>query len=308
MTRAVRRGRLNAFLFPSLYTWFPVIGMPTIVGIHDTMVEDLPELTVPSRRDRVATNIKHRAGVRTATTLFTVSESARRAITARLGISPDRLRIVPEAPDPVFAPRAGAALASGLEAVGLEPDRRFFLFFGGISPHKNVETLIDAYAALRTARGEAALLVLVGELEESAYASAAASVRERIAQHGLESAVRLPGYVSDETLACLCTAATGVVLPSLAEGFGLPAVEAAACGAPLALSELDAHRETLGDAALFFQPTDVHALTGILVRLLDDEPLRHSLSAAGRKAVAWRTWDAAAEELSALIATTARPA
>jgi glycosyltransferase involved in cell wall biosynthesis len=306
LTNAVRSRHLDAFLFPSLYTWFPVVGTPTIVGVHDAMAEELPELISPSRRDRIALQLKHRAGIRTATTLFTVSETARRAITARFEIPAGRLRIVPEAPDPVFAPRNGPALISGLAAAGLAPGEEFFLFFGGISPHKNVETLVDAYAALRREQKTPPLLVLVGELEESAYASAAASVRERILRHGVEASVRLPGYVSDETLACLCTAATAVVLPSLAEGFGLPAVEAAACGAPLALSELDAHRETLGDAALFFPPTDVAALTDTLARLAADEPLRLSLSARGHARVAGRSWEHAAAALSAVISATVR--
>lgn len=303
--RAVRREGLAAFLFPSLYTWFPVIGTPTIVGVHDTMIEELPLLTVPSRRDRLAVMLKHRLGIGLAATLFTVSEYSRRSITARLGIRPDRLHLVPEAADPVFAPRCGGALTAGLASTGLAPDDRFFLFFGGISPHKNIETLIEAYAALRRVRGSSTpRLVLVGELEGSAYLSAAASIRERIARHDLASSVCLPGYVSDETLACLCSAATAVVLPSLAEGFGLPAVEAAACGAPLALSMLDAHRETMGDAALYFAPDDVATLTSILERLASDDELRRDLAERARARVAGRTWDAAARSLARIIAVT----
>jgi glycosyltransferase involved in cell wall biosynthesis len=308
LTGAVRRERLDVFLFPSLYTWFPVVGTPTVVGIHDTMIEDLPELTVPRWQERVAVNIKHRAGIGLASTLFTVSECARRAITARFRIPPARLHVVPEAADSIFAPRAGDALTAGLASAGLAPGDRFFLFFGGISPHKNVEALIDAYALLRAERGEnAPSLVLVGELESSAYLSSAASVRDRIARHNLGGAVRLPGYVSDETLACLCSAATAVVLPSLAEGFGLPAVEAAACGAPLALSELEAHRETLGEAALYFPAGDIRALTAALARLDRDEDLRRTLSDGARAAVANRTWDTAARELARLLSMTARP-
>jgi glycosyltransferase involved in cell wall biosynthesis len=304
LSGAVRRERVDAFLFPSLYTWFPVVGTPTAVGIHDTMIEDLPHLTVPRWRDRVAVNVKHRAGIRSARALFTVSECARRAIVARFQIAHDRLHLVPEAPDPVFAPRHGTLLMSGLASSGLGPEDRFFLFFGGVSPHKNIEALIDAYARLRLRSAGAPLLVIVGELESSAYASSAASVRERIAHHGLGGAVRLPGYVSDETLAALCTAATAVVLPSLAEGFGLPAVEAAACGAPLAVSDLDAHRETLGDAALYFPPTDVDAIAAALERLSIDEDLRRRLSVSARAAVAGRTWDAAAHALATVIAAT----
>ena len=131
-------------------------------------------------------------------------------------------------------------------------------------------------------------------------------MRERIARHGLADSVRLPGFVSDEALACLYSGAVGVVIPSLAEGFGLPAVEAAACGAAVALSDLPPHRETLGTAALFFPPTDVEALAAILDRLSGDEALRSEVAAQARHAVSGLTWDAAAAELRTLIREAAR--
>jgi glycosyltransferase involved in cell wall biosynthesis len=307
LTRAVRADRLDAFLFPSVYTYFPVVGTPTVIGLHDTIVEDLPGLTVPSRRERVAAVLKHRIAVRRATRLFTVSEASRAAIAAHFGLAPERLRVVPEAPDPVFTPRTGDRLAAGLGEAGLEVDDRYFLYAGGISPHKNVETLIEAYAlSSRRVASTVPLLVLVGDLESEAYLSSAASVRARIAARGLEGRVRLPGFVSDEALACLYSGATAVVIPSLAEGFGLPAVEAAACGAAVALSDLPPHRETLGGAALFFPADDVEALAAILDQLAADEELRRDVARRCRDAVSGLTWDAAAAELRTLIREAAR--
>ena len=96
------------------------------------------------------------------------------------------------------------------------------------------------------------------------------------------------------------------VIPSLAEGFGLPAVEAAACGAPLVLSDLEAHRETSGDAALYFSPTDRRALTEVLARVAGDDALQRDLSAKALAASRTRTWDAAADALARLVAGTAR--
>lgn len=304
LTRAVRRDRPDAFLFPSLYTWFPVVGTPTVVGVHDTIAEDNPELTAPSRRERAFLRLKHGLAIRRAARLFTVSEASRRAVSARYEVAPGALRVVPEAPDPVFGPRSEEALRAGLAPVGLTPDRLFFVFAGGISPHKNVEALVDAYALLHRG-GQAPALVLAGDLESEAYLSSAASVRDRIARNGLDGDVLLPGFVSDETLACLYAAATAVVIPSLAEGFGLPAVEAAACGAAVALSDLPPHRETLDGAALFFDPRDVAAIAAALARLAADEELRHTLGGRARAAVGRLTWDAAARELRALIGEAA---
>jgi glycosyltransferase involved in cell wall biosynthesis len=96
------------------------------------------------------------------------------------------------------------------------------------------------------------------------------------------------------------------VCPSLAEGFGLPPVEAAACGAATVLSDIPAHRETLGEAALFFPPRDVEALRAQLVRVLADEEERRRLGAAGRVAVARLSWDASAAALQELVHEVAR--
>jgi glycosyltransferase involved in cell wall biosynthesis len=305
LRRAVRTERLDAFLFPSVYTYFPVARVPTLVGFHDTILEDHPELTVPGWPARAKVRLKHAAAARRAGCLFTVSEASRAALAARMRVPPERFGLVPEAPDAIFAPRAPEALAAGLATVDLSPEDDFFVFAGGISPHKNVERLVDAYAALLEQGGHTPLLVLVGELEGAAFLSSAQSVRRRIAHHQLESRVRLPGFVTDETLACLYGGATAVVIPSLAEGFGLPAVEAAACGAPVLLSDLGPHRETLGHAALFFPATDTGALTEGLAKLARDEVLRAAVGRRCRDAVSSLTWDAAAVRLRELLLRTA---
>jgi glycosyltransferase involved in cell wall biosynthesis len=300
LTSAVRRDRLDAFLFPSLQTYFPVVATPTVVGLHDTIPEELPQLAMGSRRARTFWRAKQGLAIRRARRLFTVSEASRQALATRLRLAPERLAVVPEAPDPVFAARSPEEIARSRRAVGLKTDEPYLLYAGGISPHKDVETLIDAFANVRRAR-----LVLVGDLESETYVSAAASVRERIAEHGVGDDVLLPGYVDDETLAGLYSGASAVVIPSLGEGFGLPAVEAARCGAPLVLSDLPAHRETMDGAALYFPPGNADALASRLREVLS-EP--RDLGERARRAVAGRNWDPAAERLRTLIADAVRPA
>jgi glycosyltransferase involved in cell wall biosynthesis len=297
---AVSRDRPDVFLFPSLYTYFPVIGMPTVVGVHDTIAEDHPHLTLPTRRARAYWSAKRRLALRRATRLFTVSQAARTALVERFGLREDRVAVIPEAPAPPFRPRAGAEVETALAALGLRT-RSYFLFAGGISPHKNLETLLDAYSKLREARDAVPPLVLVGDLDDDSYLSCADRVRRQIETLELGEHVRLPGFVADETLACLYSGATCVVLPSRAEGFGLPAVEAAACGAPLVLSDLPAHRETLDGAALFVRPTDVDGFAAALGRVLDDETERDRLAHKGQEAVAHLSWDAAADAVRRLL-------
>lgn len=298
MMLAVRRDRPDVFLFPSMYTYFPVVGTPTVVGVHDAIPFELPELTVPGTRARLFSRAKERLALAQATRLFTVSEASRRAIAAGMGVSRERLTIVPEAPDPVFQPASGEAIRGARAAVGLRDGEHYLLYAGGISPHKNLETLITALARLAPPRPR---LVAVGDLEREVYVSAASAVRARIAALGLESDVTLPGFVPDETLAALYTGARVVVIPSLAEGFGLPAVEAAACGAPLLLSDIAPHRETLGQAAVFFPPRSPERLAEELERLLADGLARREVGRRCREAVAGLSWNATADVLRDLL-------
>jgi glycosyltransferase involved in cell wall biosynthesis len=303
-TRTTRREGFDAILFPSLHTWFPVPRTPTVIGIHDTISKDLPGLAFPRRRDRALWGLKQRIAVRGARRVFTVSEAARDALHERLGLPRERVAVVPEAPDPVFSPRPPSEVAATQVEIGVP--ERYVLYAGGISPHKNVTGLVDAYAALVRRIADAPSLVLVGALEGETFASAAVDVRERIARHGLESRVVLPGFVTDETLARLYTGATVVVNPSLGEGFGLPAVEAGACGAALVLSDLPAHRESLGDAAIFVTAGDTDALVDALERVLGNEELRRSLGRRANERVSARTWDAAGAALAELLQEAAR--
>ena len=294
------RERLDAFVFPSVFTYFPVFGVPKVVGVHDATASEFPELVLPSRRARTLWAIKQRLAVDTAAGLFTPSESASRSICDHLGVPRRRLRVIPEAPAPVFHPRDEDEQARALAPLGLDAGPGFLLNAGGVNPHKNLERLIDAYALLRHELDGGPRLVIVGALERS-YVSAWDRVRCRVAELGLEEHVVFPGFVPDATLACLYSAATAVVIPSLAEGFGLPAVEAAACGTATVLSDLGSHRESLGDAALYAAPTDTHALARQMIRVTTDDRLRARLGAEARASVARLSWDRTASDLRALI-------
>ena len=144
-------------------------------------------------------------------------------------------------------------------------------------------------------------LVVAGALDHTFLSAADSGRLPSIVELGLWEDVLLPGFVSDDALACLYTGAAAVVMPSLAEGFGLPAVEAAACGAPVVLSDIPAHRETLGDEALFFAPRDAVELSERILRLLGSDMLRRSLAERGHRRVARLNWDASAEALRKLL-------
>jgi glycosyltransferase involved in cell wall biosynthesis len=302
LTRAVREEEVDVFLFPSLHTYFPVRGVPTVVGLHDAIAAQLPRLALGGRRAELLWRAKQALAVRRATRLFTVSSASQQALSRWLKLTPERLALVPEAADPVFHPRSEREVAAALEALRLDPARPLLVYAAGISPHKNVETLLDAYAVLCREVGPAPQLVLAGELSYDSYLSAADAMRARINALALEGKVITPGFVSDDTLACLYSAATAAVVPSLAEGFGLPAVEAAACRTAVVLSDLPAHRESLDGAALYFPATDASALAERLQSLVCDHELNESFRERAHRAASRLSWDVSARRLRDVIA------
>jgi glycosyltransferase involved in cell wall biosynthesis len=301
LTLAVRPRELDVFLSPSVHSYFPVLRVPSVVGLHDANAMTHPRLVLPSRRSRALWRMKQALAVRRAARLFTVSQASRAAISDHLGLAARTVAVVPEAPDPAFFPQPPEAIETALRELGLSREAGYFVFAAGISPHKGVESLVEAYALLRGRSRSLPPLVLAGSLG-GPYVSAAGSVRRRITALGLAESVRLTGFVSDRQLACLYSGATAAIVPSLSEGFGLPAVEAAACEAPVVLSDIRPHRETLGDVALFFPPGDAPALCERLGRLLDAPGERPVLGRRARAAAARLSWDESGRRLYALLA------
>lgn len=301
LSRAASRARLDVMLFPSIYTWFPVVGTPTVVGVHDLIAEELPELTFPSRTARARWRLKRSTAMRSARRVFTVSETSRALIADRLGVPAERIAVVPEAPEGVFGPRSEEAIAAELGPLGLGSGASYIVYAGGVSPHKRLDVLFDAFATLVSRVVPAPRLVVVGALDDETYLSSADAVRTKVAELGLAERVILPGHVADETLACLYAGALAFVSPSASEGFGLPAVEAAASGTALVLSDIPAHRESLGESALYVPVGDNERLADALLRIVGDGQLRRRLGEEARARVAGLTWDAAGRRLEEVL-------
>ncbi len=303
-----RASPLDVMLYPSLHTWFPARGVPSVVGVHDAIAKRHPELTFATRSSRLAWTVKERAAIRAATRVFSVSEAARGDIADAFALDPRRIAVIPEAPDPVFRPPPVELRGTLLGTLGLEADGFLLCAPGGISPHKGVETVVGAYARLRSESRGLPPLVVVGSLHDGPYHSAASEIVSLVGSLGLEQDVHLPGFVPDETLAALYAGALVVVNASRAEGFGLPAVEAAACGAAVVVSDLPAHRETLDGAAVFSPPGDVEALATAIAGLLADDDARAEVARSCEAAVRTLTWAETGERLGALLREVVRRA
>jgi glycosyltransferase involved in cell wall biosynthesis len=304
MTQAARRARCDAFFFPSTYTWFPVPGTRTVVTVHDAIAEQQPGEVVPDRRSRVLWTLKQRAALRTARRVVTVSEAARDDLERVLRVQPDRLCVIHEAPDARFRPMERAERAGTLARHGLEPADPYVLYVGGISPHKNLEVLIDAFGRVAAEHATVKLL-LVGDTDDDPFLSSTQSVRAAIAGSSARPRIALTGYLPDDDLVALYSGAVACVLPSLGEGFGLTAAESAACGTPVIASAIPALRELLGDTAIYAPATRPDRLAEGIRQLLDDPVMRERLSVATRARAATWSWSAAAETTVSLLEAVA---
>lgn len=304
MGRAVSRYPLDLFFFPSVYTFFPLLHpIPAVVAIHDVIAEHHPEMVFARRRFALFWRIKLAIAIRQARLILTVSDYARRGIVEYFRLPPERVRVIVEAPDPIFRPLSSPRdPADLLPAAALPRGGRYLLYVGGLSPHKNLSLLIEAYRRL-VASGEFRdlRLLLVGDYVGDMFYSAYEGLRATVAQHGLEGRVCFTGFVPDEALVDLYNRTELLVLPSLEEGFGLPAFEAAACGTPVVASEAGPMAALLGPAVWTFPPRDVDALTDGLRALLRNPGRRRAMGVEGRRRAQTFSWERAAAEVHAIF-------
>ena len=295
MGRAASRTRLDLFYFPASYTFYPVWNCPRrVVTLHDTLALSRPELVFPTRRGRLAWALKEHAAVRWADRVVTVSEASRRDLIAWFRLDEGRVAVVGEGPAPVFRPsKMDTPSREVLSKYHIDPGSPYLLYVGGLSPHKNLPRLIEAFAS---SAPTGVRLVLVGDLGD-VFHTHVPELREAIARHGLEGRATFTGFVPDADLARLYGQAVALVQPSILEGFGLPPVEAMACGTPVLHSTAGSLPEVIGDAGIGFDPTDVVALGAAIARICGDDGLRATLAgrALGRSQA--HTWAGAARSL-----------
>ncbi|MDQ3898200.1 MAG: glycosyltransferase family 4 protein [Actinomycetota bacterium] len=295
MSAAVPRLKSDVFFFPASYSYFPVLGPPVVVTVHDAIAERLPHLTLPSRADRLRWRLKQKAAMRQAAAVMTVSRASRRAIEETLGVASDRLHVVREAADPMFRSLRPPERAARLRRFGAAARSPYLLYVGGISPHKNLEVLIEAFERVAPDHPDLHLL-LAGDTDDDPFLSSIDSVRAALSASPVRDRIRLLGFVSDDELVALYGAAVATALPSLGEGFGLTAAESAACGTPVVTSEDPALVELLGDAALTAPATSVDGFARHFSRLVSDAGHRAAVAEAVRRKAAEWSWASTADQ------------
>ena len=309
LTRAVAAHPSDVFFSPSVYTYFPLPPrIRSVVTVHDAIAERFPELTLPSPRARLFWKAKVSLALWQATTVLTVSDFAANEIAEVLGVPRARLRVAVEAPSPVYRPSTSpAAIAAVAARLGLPPGARWIMYVGGFSPHKNVHLLAAAHGRLLARLGDATpWLVLVGKLSGDPFHGAQGQIRAAIEEAGTAVRVLWPGFVSDEDLRELHSASIALALPSMNEGFGLPAVEAAACGSPVVATTASPLPQLLAGGGVFVAPGDLDGLTEALWQLTTDAAAHATLSAAALARASALSWRTCATQAMAALAEAAR--
>ena len=287
---AAWRDRLD--LLHATYTLPPLLPCRSVVTVHDVSYRLFPRAFSP--RDRLLLSLAVPLSMRRADRVITVSEASRRDILRLYGLPPTKVVAIPNGVEDRFQPvDAASRLAAVRQRHGLP--ERFILALGNLQPRKNLRRLVAAYALLRHQYGIRHQLVLAGKplWREGA-------IYRAIERHGLVGDVVTTGYVDDANLPALYSAADLFVYPSLYEGFGLPPLEAMACGTPVVAGATSSLPEVVGEAALLVEPTDVAALAAAIARLLRDDELHRHLGAAGRERAARFSWETAARQTAAV--------
>jgi alpha-1,3-rhamnosyl/mannosyltransferase len=264
--RPARAGRRDAYDV----VWHPWNGMrfrslaPSLVTIYDAFAFDDPQ---PEPISRWREQAPIRRAARTATKIATISAWSRGRLIDALGVEPERIAVIPLAPDPYFTPGDDAAVPSALTG------RRYVLMVGAREPRKNARTLIAACARALDRQSE--MLAIVGKLSSDDA--------RLVADLGVAACEIEAG---DEALRTLYRHAAALAVPSSAEGFGLVVVEGMACGVPVLAAAAAALPEAAGDAAQLIEPFDVEAWSRAIRRVLDVRAWADRLRAAGLAHVA----------------------
>lgn len=303
VSAAIRRARVDLIYFPTDYTYVPFyVGVPRLVTIHDTIFDQFPHLVFPSLRSKIFYHAKVRSGIRQARLLITVSEFSHRQLVKRLRIPGSRLRLVSEAADPTFRPIESPRANQLMRQWGIPGDARCLVYVGGFSPHKNLSMLLDVVRGLLERDGFGDLkLVLVGDYTGDSFYSCYGELARQVQRDRLQEHVIFTGRVEDEDLVVLLNRCHALVLPSFCEGFGLPAVEAAACGRPVLATTQSPLPQLLGEGMLAVDPADRAGWLNSIERVLTDDGLRRRMGQAALAAASQLSWKNSARQLLAVF-------
>ncbi len=279
-------GPVDLVHFPSFIAR-PLRYAGAVATIHDLAHLRMPECAEP--RNAAFLNAHLPRTLERARLVLADSEFTAREIEGLFGYPRGRIRVTHLGVDGRFSPRGEAEKEGARRRHGLPPE--FILCVGTIEPRKNIGALLDAYRLLREGGGDLPPLVLIGG---GGWRDEEGRVERRIASPPLRGSVCRLRYIGHDELPAIYSSARLFVFPALYEGFGLPPLEAMACGTPVVCSDAASMPEVVGDAALLVPPRDAGRLAAAIRRLLDDDGLARGLAQRGIERAGRFTWAATA--------------
>ncbi len=263
----------------------PIHGARQVVTFHDLFAVDSPEWYQKAYASWYGYSLRKLA--RTAKHIIAVSEYTKGRIMACFGVDPAKITVIHNGVDAAWFNATREAAPAARSALQL-PSARYLLSVGSLEPRKNLKTLLKAWKNLVSELPSDLWLVISGACDQNVYRDAGLNE--------LPPRVFLTGYVPDESLPGLYAGSLGFIYPSLAEGFGLPPLEAMACGIPVLTSNTTALPEVCGTAALYFNPADANDLSRSIQLLVREPSLQQKLSCLGRDQAARFNWERTAEQ------------
>lgn len=298
MPRALRWLKADVFFSPYYKT--PMFApCPKVATVHDLIPVQFSDYLQGSGR-LYAVVFRAWAGflARKATTVVTDSEFSKSQLRRLLRLPAKRIHVIPIGLPSDFSPSGSRQnQQTALSRYGIHPP--YLLTVGNFLPHKNLPRLVEAYAGLPASLRETTSLVLAGT--PCGHGPAQPVSRESLRRPG----VVFPGFIAPEDLPSIYAGATALVFPSLVEGFGLPVLEAMACGTPVVCARAGSLPEVAGDAALYVDPVDVESIRTGLHRVIEEAPLRYELAARGLARARLFTAQNTTARLSALLLSLA---
>ncbi len=261
----------------------PLCPCPTVLTVHDISFAVHPEFF--TLRDRVLLGALVPYALHRADRIITDVEFTRQEFVRVYGLDPARIHVIPLAADPRYRPLdRETCVRTVRERHKLEGD--FILYVGTLQPRKNVDTLVRAYARFRRDTGLRHKLLVIGKLKYRF-----GPVFEAIEQSGFADDIVFTGFVADEDLPAYYNAASLFVFPSRYEGFGLPVLEAMACGTPVVTTTSSSLPEVAGDAGILVDPSDDKAMSEAMARVFGEVNLAEQMRQAGLRQAALFSWD-----------------
>ena len=283
----VRESGVELLHVPSPFAPTPC-SVPLVSTIHD-IAPFLYPTALPTRM-RLRYKRQFRRTVEEANRIITVSRITYSALGVYAGVDQTKARVIHNGVSGRFKPVTDAKALKAARSRHSLPDHYAF-WVGDLRPEKNLPFLVQAWARLREQTKDVPMLVLAGRKRGEFR-----KVQDEVRKHGLESAVMFSGFIPDDDLPAVYSAASVFVFPSLYEGFGLPPLEAMACGTPCVVSNSSSLPEVTGTAALLFNPTSHEGFVDCMNKVLTQPDLMETLRQAGLRQASLFSWKTAAEE------------